>query len=243
MENLTNKTIGQIVSEDYRTASVFESNKIDFCCKGGRTLEEACQKGRISIAPLIEELNKVMSQPISGRMRATTWPVDLLADYIEKKHHRYVTAKIPEITAYLDKICKVHGKNHPEYLEIRRLFIESGQELTLHMHKEEHILFPFIRILAEAEIENRSEIDRPPFGTVANPIKMMMEEHNAEGDRFEEIVKLSNDYTPPADACNTCKVTFSLLKEFETDLHQHIHLENNILFPRAMELENKIYHA
>jgi regulator of cell morphogenesis and NO signaling len=169
-----------------------------------------------------------------------SWPIDLLADYIEKKHHRYVEEKSLEIKPYLEKICKVHGGHHPELFKINEHFNTAAGELAMHMKKEELILFPFIRKMAKAKQEH-SGIGTPTFGTVQNPIQMMMNEHSAEGDRFRKIEELSNNYTPPENACNTYKVTFALLKEFERDLHLHIHLENNILFPKAIELEKDFF--
>ena len=168
-----------------------------------------------------------------------SWPLDLLADYIEKKHHRYVQEKTLEIQPYLDKICKVHGERHPELLEIKEEFNASAGELAAHMKKEEMILFPFIRKMTKAKLEN-TKVDAAHFGTVKNPIQMMMNEHTVEGNRFRKIEELSNNYTPPLDACNTYRVSFALLKEFEQDLHLHIHLENNILFPRAIEIEKEL---
>src|SRR5690606_29669799 len=157
-----------------------------------------------------------------------SWPVDLLADYIEKKHHRYVTEKIPIILNYLNKISEVHGDKHPELMEINTLFRSCAEELTKHMKREELILFPFIRKMVSTA--NPDDL-KPPFGTVQNPVRSMMHEHDLEGERFRKIAALSNGYTPPADACNTYKVSYAMLKEFEDDLHLHIHLENNILFP------------
>jgi regulator of cell morphogenesis and NO signaling len=170
-----------------------------------------------------------------------SWPIDLLADYIEKKHHRYVQEKTLEIKPYLDKICKVHGERHPELLEINEHFNATAGELAMHMKKEELILFPSIRKMVKTKQEN-SQWEAPQFGTVQNPIQMMMDEHTAEGERFGKIETLSNNYTPPEDACNTYRVTIALLKEFEQDLHLHIHLENNILFPKAIELEKELSH-
>lgn len=165
-----------------------------------------------------------------------------MADYIEKKHHRYVEEKTREITPYLDKICRVHGDRHPELFEINEHFNATAGELAAHMKKEELILFPFVRKMAKAKQEN-TKLEAPHFGTVENPIQMMMHEHTAEGERFRKIETLSNNYTPPEDACNTYRVTFALLKEFEADLHLHIHLENNILFPKAIELEKQLKNA
>ena len=167
-----------------------------------------------------------------------SWPLDLLAEYIEKKHHRYVEEKTPILRQFLDKLCKVHGERHPELFKINELFTASSGELASHMKKEELILFPFIKKMVKAKLEN-SAVQSPQFGTVENPIAMMMEEHDNEGSRFREIDALTNNYTPPADACNTYKVTYAMLQEFEKDLHLHIHLENNILFPEAIKLEQQ----
>ncbi len=230
------KQIGQFVADDFRTAAVFASYGIDFCCKGDRTVEEVCQKNNIDSDELLDKLIAVSISNNQQSIDYKSWPLDLLADYIEKKHHRYVEEKIPVLRQFLDKLCKVHGQKHPELLEITALFIGSSKELAAHMKKEELILFPFIKRMVKAKIDG-STIESPQFGTVANPIAMMKDEHENEGERFRTISELSNNYTPPADACNTYKVTFAMLDEFEKDLHLHIHLENNILFPEAIELE------
>ena len=240
MNLLEEKTIGEIVAEDYRTASVFKAFEIDFCCGGSRTISEVCGRKGILIEKLQDALDNATQQKGHGRPDFNHWSLDLLADYIEKKHHRYVRAKVPELSSYLEKLCKVHGQNHPELFEVRKLFNASADELYSHMHKEEKILFPVIRSLAEAEIAGIKNIHLPPFGTVENPINMMRHEHDIEGERFKIIRELTNGYTPPMDACTTYRVAFAQLIEFEEDLHQHIHLENNILFPKAMQLEGDL---
>ncbi|MCC6815564.1 MAG: iron-sulfur cluster repair di-iron protein [Saprospiraceae bacterium] len=238
--NITEQSIiGEIVAENYRFASVFKSAGIDFCCSGNRTIKEACDKKSVNSKELIEKLNNSISDGNKDTMDYQSWPIDLLADYIEKKHHRYVEEKTLEIKPYLDKVCRVHGGHHPELLEINKHFSATASELANHMQKEEMILFPFIRKIAKA-VHDHTKVDAPPFGTIENPINMMMHEHTAEGDRFRKIEELSSNYTPPAEACNTYRVTFALLKEFEQDLHLHIHLENNILFPKAIELEKEV---
>lgn len=148
-------------------------------------------------------------------------------------------AKIIEIKPYLDRIVNVHGSRHPELETIRQLFHQSAGELAAHMKKEEFILFPFICKMVNVK-QRGEKLSLSPFGKVENPVAMMRHEHNIEGDRFREIAALSNNYTPPEDACNTYRVTFALLKEFEADLHLHIHLENNILFPKAIALEKEL---
>ncbi|MBJ2173330.1 iron-sulfur cluster repair di-iron protein [Aureibaculum sp. A20] len=239
MDKTIEKTIGQIVAEDYRIAQVFKNHGIDFCCKGDRSVEEVAQKNNVDASLLYKEIETIQNQNTNESIDFKSWSLDLLADYIEKKHHRYVEAKIPVLKQYLNKLCKVHGSRHPELFEITEHFNASAGELTAHMKKEELILFPIIRKMIDAKLKGL-EMSKPHFGTVENPIEMMMNEHENEGDRFREIDRLSNSYTPPADACNTYQVTFSLLKEFEDDLHQHIHLENNILFPKAIILEKEI---
>ena len=238
--NIQDKNIiGELVAQDYRTASVFKKYRIDFCCQGNRTIEDACVAKNIETKLVVSDLNDIQQAASANATDYQSWPIDLMADYIEKKHHRYVEDKTQEIKPYLDKICRVHGDRHPELLEINELFNETASELAAHMKKEELVLFPFVRKMAKVKQEN-IKLDAPHFGTVENPIQMMMHEHTNEGERFRKIEALSNNYTPPEDACNTYRVTFSLLKEFENDLHLHIHLENNILFPKAIELEKQL---
>jgi regulator of cell morphogenesis and NO signaling len=237
MKITSQNIIGELVAADYRTAEVFTGFGIDFCCKGNLSIQEACERKKISVSELLSALNDVQLQLGSFAIDYNSWPIDLLADYIEKKHHRYVAEKTPVIMKYLHKVCSVHGKEHPELLLIAEEFNGCASALAAHMKKEELILFPFIRRMA---VSGNSVA--APFGSVENPIDMMKHEHELEGERFERIAVLSNDYTPPAEACDTYRVTYALLKEFEDDLHTHIHLENNILFPKALELESQVSH-
>ena len=230
------KQIGQFVADDFRTAAVFSNYGIDFCCKGDRIVEEVCEKNGIEVNELLNELHGVVNSATDQSIDYKSWPLDLLVDYIEKKHHRYVEEKIPVLLQFLNKLCSVHGGRHPELLKINELFTASANELTSHMKKEELILFPFVKRMVTAKHE-ASSIESPQFDSVNSPIAEMMQEHDNEGERFRQIAELSNNYTPPADGCNTYKVTFAMLKEFEQDLHLHIHLENNILFPGAIALE------
>lgn len=238
MEITKNTIIGELVAQNYRTASIFKQNKIDFCCNGNRTIADAAEQKKLDISSLLKDLELASSSQSDGNIDFNSWPLDLLADYIEKTHHRYVEAKIPEIMPYLEKVVRVHGDRHPELFEVFELFNESAGELTTHMKKEELILFPFVRKMIQAKA--KGEKVQAPFGTVKNPIKAMMAEHENEGERFRTIAALTEDYTPPVDACNTYRVTYALLKEFENDLHKHIHLENNILFPKAIALEEEM---
>lgn len=230
--------IGTLVAQDYRAASVFKKYNIDFCCQGNRTIIDACDAENIAVEPVVSDLNAIMQVQASNSIDFKSWPLDLLADYIEKKHHRYVEEKTQEIKPYLEKICRVHGERHPELHEINEHFLATAGELAMHMKKEELMIFPFVRKMVKAE-SSKTPLSTPHFESVKHPIQTMMDEHTTEGERFRKIELLSNNYTPPEDACNTYRVTFALLKEFEQDLHLHIHLENNILFPRAIELEKQ----
>lgn len=232
------KTIGEIVADDFRSAAVFKKYGIDFCCKGNRSIEDACEAKKINPEDIYRDLENVASTT-GQNTDFTSWPLDLLADYVEKVHHRYIGEKTPALLQFLNKIAKVHGGRHPELFEVYELFEESAKDLAAHLKKEELILFPFIRKMVNAEREG-SALEAPHFGTVENPVEMMKDEHSAEGERFEKIAKLTNGYTTPEDACSTYNVAFRMLEEFENDLHKHIHLENNILFPKAIELEKKL---
>ena len=234
----TEKTIGEIVADDFRAASVFKNFNIDFCCKGNRTIQEACEVKNINPESIYCELENLQDQNSEG-IDFKTWPLDLLADYVEKTHHRYIEEKTPVLLQFLNKISKVHGDRHPELVEIFDLFEASAADLGAHLKKEELILFPFIKMMVDAK-RSGNELSNPHFGTVENPVEMMKHEHDVEGDRFRKIAELTNNYQFPADACSTYQVTFKMLEDFESDLHKHIHLENNILFPKAIELEQEL---
>jgi regulator of cell morphogenesis and NO signaling len=229
------QTLGEIVASDIRAAAVFEKAGFDFCCDGRLTIEKACEQTGLPLNEITAALKQLDGDREPG-VTYDSWSLDVLADYIEKKHHKYVSEQIPILRAFLHKITAVHGNNHPELYEINKLFNACAEELTGHMLKEERILFPFIRKLEQAR---RIEKPKPeiPFGTVENPISMMMHDHEVEGDRFRKIREQSGQYIVPSDGCNTYKAAFAGLKNFENDLHIHIHLENNILFPKAVELE------
>lgn len=238
MNTSKEQIIGELVAKDYRTASVFKKYGIDFCCQGNTSINNACEKKSIDTSMVLEDLDKVVQEK-GSTIDYQTWPLDLLVDYIVKKHHRYVDQKSIEIKPYLDKICEVHGEHHPELIEIMALFNASVGVLSDHMKKEELDLFPYILKIVNAK-QAGSKIDLPGFGSIENLIRIMEEEHTLEGDRFRKIEELSKHYTPPLDACNTYRVAIALLKEFEDDLHLHIHLENNILFPKSIKLEKEV---
>ncbi len=235
MNQLNKETIvGEAVASNYQFAEVFKQHNIDFCCNGNRSIHEAAKKAEVDVEVLMNELNQVSKQSTEDFIDIDHWDLDLLADYIEKTHHRYVNRSIATLFPLLNKVAKVHGESHPELLQVEKLFNESAQDLAVHMKKEELILFPYIRNLVTSN--QRPEAH---FGTVKNPIAQMHSDHDSEGERFRTINELTDHYTPPKDACNTYKVSYALLKEFEDNLHRHIHLENNVLFPKAIALEEE----
>jgi regulator of cell morphogenesis and NO signaling len=238
MINAENMTLAEIVTENIRSAIVFEEYGLDFCCKGKRPLSEACAEKEIDIQKVLDDLNN-LSGSNYGNQNHDDWQLNFMVDYIINNHHQYVRRMIPVISLHSDKVASVHGSNHPETLRIADLFLSVREELEMHMMKEERILFPYIKELHAAE-ENNIELTPPPFGSIQNPIRMMELEHTSAGDALYQIRKLSNNYAHPDDACNTFKALYSELKEFEEDLHRHIHLENNILFPKSIVMESNL---
>lgn len=236
------RTIGSIVAEDFRAASVFTRHGIDFCCKGGRTVEEVCRAKDLDAATLGREITEVLQHGRPTVDDPTAWTLTRLAEHIEHVHHGYVNDRTPVLLQYLAKLCKVHGAEHPELFDITREFEACAGAMAMHMNKEEQMLFPFIKRMELARREG-SPVPVPHFGTLENPVNMMKHEHEEEGERFQRIAALTDRYTPPSDGCNTYRAAYALLQEFEQDLHRHIHLENNILFPKAMELERTLQHA
>lgn len=231
--------IGNIVAENYKTAAIFKQYQIDFCCNGNRSIAEASRDKKLDERQLVNELLAVVNRKEEGGINFKAFPLDLLADYIEKTHHRYIETKIPEIEPFLQKVVRVHGENHPEVAVVEKLFLESAGNLSAHLKKEELMLFPHIRQMVKTQLSGE-KLPLSKAGAAAAMIAQMEREHDAEGERFRTISELTGDYTPPEDACNTYRVTLSLLKEFEDDLHRHIHLENNILFPNSIALEQSL---
>ena len=239
MENLRNKSVGEIVKLDFRAADIFSSYGIDFCCGGKISVAEACANAKADESLVIGALEKMQNQNGTAVHDFDSWNIGFLADYIQNTHHQYVSKAIPQILPLAQKVSDVHGGNHSEVIRINELFQDLSEELLSHMQKEERILFPYIKKLAaDSTAGNCSE--GSCFGTVAGPISVMEKEHENAGVILKELFRLSDGYTLPEDACNTFRVLFGKLKEFEDDLHRHIHLENNILFPKAIDLEQAL---
>ena len=234
----SNMTLSEIVSKNYHTAVIFKKYKMDFCCGGKKTLQEVCQEKNINENVILDELDD-SNFIMNSQDNYSEWDIRFLIDYIINTQHSYVRKNLPIIKQFLNKTVSKHSTNHPELLKILTYFNQAEQELIPHMQKEEQILFPYIKSLVEKK-ESSKNIQAPIFGTVRNPIAMMEKEHEQAGELFRNIRSISNDLLAPSNACNTYQVTYSMLNEFEENLHFHIHLENNILFPKAIDLENEI---
>ena len=237
---LTNKTIREIACEMPVTTKVFEELKIDYCCGGNKKFEEACDNANVApedveekISTMLQNLEEVPKNEFGEEVS----PAKLI-EFIVEKHHKFTRDEIVRLTPLMDKVTRKHGELHSELLEVYRAFSGLCEDLMPHMHKEEMVLFPHIKNLQVAEITNQS-FPAPPFGTVKNPIQMMNMEHDAAGDFLREIRKCSNDFTLPEGACPSYKALYFGLEELEKDLHRHIHLENNLLFPLAIKMEEK----
>ena len=239
MTNIAEQTLATIVTNNHFTVPVLEKYDLDFCCKGKRTLADACAEKGISIEAISEELEKSSSAP-SSKMPFTEMTAEQLISFILIHHHFYVKQSMPTIIGHLEKVATKHGDRFPYMVEVLALFREIGLEMTTHMHKEEVILFPRIKEIAALQ-EAHQQSNLVP-GYIAAPIQVMELEHEHAGNILYKIRSLTNNYTPPEDACTTFQVSLAELKEFEEDLHRHVHLENNILFPLAEKmLTNQIH--
>ena len=237
MSAIAEKTVRELALESSNATRVFEKLGIDYCCGGNKSLEQACRTANLSVDSVQRELDsaKQKAQPSAGR----DWqrePLSELIAHINGTHHTFVRQEIVRLTPLMEKVCGKHGPNHPELLHIQAIFRGLAQELTSHMMKEEMVLFPYVARMEEAVIEGEPVLP-PPFGTVADPVAMMEHEHDSAGDAVRAMRSSSNDYVAPEGACASYQTLYRGLKEFEADLHQHIHLENNILFPRALAME------
>lgn len=219
-------TIGQIVAADFRKAGVFKSAGIDFCCGGNKTVGQACAEKQIDADWLVAQLEKVDGEPLLPSHDYRSWSLPFLCDYIVNTHHQYVSKTLPELVAYTTKIANVHGDRHPELIEVARLFAAVDKELRQHMRQEEDVLFPAVKALENGE--------KSVAVVIETEIGRMNDEHEFAGGALDQINHLTNGYQVPDDACNTYRVALQLLEQFEDDLHLHVHLENNILFPSAL---------
>jgi len=235
MAHLSEKPIGEIVADDYRTAEVFEKYKVDFCCGGKVVLSTICKEKGINLARIIEELNAVKREPVGREQNFASWELPFLADYIVNVHHTYLKENTGQIAAYARKIAAVHGAHHPEVIEIAAIFDEIAIDMAAHLREEEEIFFPAVR-RADAARKAGSAPEAQDIATIKKSLKKLTHEHEVIGDAIHAIRHLAKEYAIPGDVCNTFVVTYRKLKEFEDDLHKHVHLENNILFLKAAQV-------
>jgi regulator of cell morphogenesis and NO signaling len=232
MQDIRNTTLGELAAKDYAYARIFKKFGLDFCCGGGQTIANACTAGGVVESELIEELENL--ELISNKNSIAADDVDLhqLIDHIESRHHTYVRENLPVLLGFAQKVASVHGKAHPNTLVICELFEELTADLSQHLLKEEQVLFPYIRQIAGPEPKGA----QVQCGHVSAPIAAMHNEHDHAGHSMKRIRELTNDYQPPEGACNTFRALYAGLAEFEEDLHLHIHLENNILFRKVLDM-------
>jgi len=239
MSVTTEKTVRELALEEPGAARVFESLGIDYCCGGQQTLAQACRAANIPVNKVLDALKVGQrSTPVTSTDR--NWQTEPLGDFlshIKNTHHKYTREEMARLGPLFDKVCSVHGERHPELFDLRATFQGLAEELTTHMMKEEMVLFPYIVRMEESVIQ-KEPILPPPFGTIRNPVSMMEHEHDSAGNALRALRTSSHGYSAPPDACISYQTLYKTLAEFEADLHQHIHLENNILFPRAIALEN-----
>lgn len=226
MDTLSQKSLGQIVADDFRTADIFRSYGLDFCCGGKKSLDESCAEKKIKVEAVLEELNELNKS--NAENNYNEWGLDFLVDYIVNNHHKYIRTKLPEINFYAEKVARVHGDHHPELLEVFDKVKLLNDELLHHIEEEEEGVFNEIKDL----------VRRNKKGTVKDAIiEALEDDHEKAGELMETIEKLTDGFNPPEDACASYRVYFQNLEAFQIDLHKHVHLENNILFPKALSLE------
>jgi len=224
-----NTFLGEIVAADFRTAEIFKNSGIDFCCGGKKTLEQACKDKNLDPNLIIQKLKELEIIPLRTSHNFKDWELDFLADYIVNIHHKYVLKTMPDLMFYTKKIASVHGSTHPELIEVENIVEKLSTELLTHLKKEEEVLFPAIK---EALRANSKKIKT----TIIAEIGRMIVEHEFAGDALDQIKSMTSNYHLPVDACNSYRVCFQLMQQFEDNLHIHIHLENNILYPKALAL-------
>jgi regulator of cell morphogenesis and NO signaling len=229
------KTIGEIVAADFRTATVFESHGIDFCCGGKVALAATCIEKGLDLAALTWELEAVQNEPAERNQNYSSWALPFLADYIVNTHHAYLKENDEQIVAYARKIATVHGAHHPEVIRIATIFEKIATDMAGHLKEEEEVFFPALKRADAAGIAGVTP-DARDRETIRVSLLRLHREHQEIGDAIHEIRHLAKGYAIPGDVCNTFMVTYRKLKEFEDDLHKHVHLENNILFPKAAAL-------
>lgn len=231
------ETIGEIAVKDLRKAEVFKKYGIDFCCGGKKTLAEVCKEKNIDVTKIETELQQVSAESKASNISYNDWNIDFLADYITNTHHSYVRKYLPELLTYALKVSQVHGPEHPELIEINALVKKINDELLEHCEEEERVLFSYVKQIVQAKNTNQPLVKEKNLAALITELEA---EHDFVGRCLDKIRELSNGYAIPEDACASYKLLFKMIQEFEDDLHIHIHLENNILFPKAVEMEKSL---
>lgn len=235
LSSIEKTTVGEIVAADFRTAHVFAARDIDFCCGGNMPLATVCAQKGIDPTQIIRELEAVQREPGGQSQNFASWPLSFLADYIVNTHHAYLKEHDDQIAASARKIAGVHGANHPEVIDIAALFEKIAADMTAHLQEEEEVFFPALK-RAEAARTSGQQPEAKDQETMRTALAKLYREHEEIGEAVHAIRHLAHDYAIPDDACNTFVLTYQKLQEFEDDLHKHVHLENNILFPKAADL-------
>lgn len=232
-------SVGEIAAKSPSAAALLDRFNVDFCCHGKTVFPVACALAGHTPEEVAAELDKIHDTAEPGKPDFLSWPTDLLADYVLKIHHRGIRREGPAIIALFNKVKSVHGEHHPELFEVANLFEASFNALSQHLIKEERVLFPYIYQLCAADLNNTSAPAFHCAGSVTAPVHMMEMEHADEGERQARIEELTSGFTTPADGCASYKLLMEKLKAFRDALHEHIHLENNIIFPRAIDIEGR----
>ena len=237
----TGMTVREVAIELPQATRLFETLKIDYCCGGNKPLAQACAAAGVDVADVLEMLTEVTAQdsPSGAARDFQRASLPELITHILDTHHAFTRSEMERLEALTAKVIGAHGDNHPELIPFGELFSLLCADLRPHMFKEEQVLFPYILSMTQAK-ENNLSAPFAPFGTVNNPVRMMMREHDNAGEILRELRALTSDYEVPADGCISYRTLYQAMENFEKDLHQHIHLENNILFPKALELENTL---
>ncbi|HEX8764201.1 MAG TPA: iron-sulfur cluster repair di-iron protein [Candidatus Acidoferrum sp.] len=231
--------VGEIAAANPAAKKVLEQAGVDYCCGGAKSLGDACMHAGVSADEILRRLSENSMQAGPEDVNWTSARLKDLTRHIVEKHHKYVRAALPRVSTLLAMVRTKHGGNHPELARIEEEFLGLEREMYAHMQKEEQILFPYMEKLERAE-EGKEELEPPFFQTVQNPVRMMMQEHDSAGEALKAMRKLSHGYQPPTEACESYREVYRSLEEFAADMRTHVHLENNILFPRAVELEAKM---
>ncbi len=233
----TDMTVRDVANELPQSTRLFEKLKIDYCCGGNQTLAEGCTSAGVDVYAVIQMLAEATQQKNEDAVDFISASLPQLIAHIVDTHHVFTKSEMDRLQLLADKVLAAHGGNHPELVHLDELLTRLCADLKPHMFKEEHVLFPYILAMAKAD-DQHGAVPFAPFGAVNNPIRMMMREHDTAGEILRELRQLTSDYTVPADACISYQTLYQALENFEKDLHQHIHLENNILFPKALDVEN-----